>query len=262
MLQSQPGVWGSPSVVGKRPPQRRKNAATMADFDSDFKIDRSLHFDKDGELKTPEALIYRPPGGTYPAAEFPDGTPAYAAGNAYRCLWPSENDDEDPEWKRMFMTDTEDDEPPIEMVTQQIPYLKREMVKPRKRKGEAFCDVMKRMTDGLIPEDFEKGIPSYFDAAHRMEKNYLARMARGSKFAATDVELAMLKCLEIFRKVKKQDKSGVEDGIIWISCALYTTAYVDDVRVKPKGAPRKTRADPDFVPADPATVENATLEQE
>ena len=67
----------------------------MADFDSDFKIDRSLHFDKDGELKTPEALIYRPPGGTYPAAEFPDGTPAYAAGNAYRCLWPSENDDED-----------------------------------------------------------------------------------------------------------------------------------------------------------------------
>ena len=64
---------------------------------------------QDGELKTPEALIYRPPGGTYPAMDFPDGTPAYPAGNTYRCLWPSENDDEDPEWKKMFMTDSEED---------------------------------------------------------------------------------------------------------------------------------------------------------
>lgn len=48
---------------------------------SDFKIDRSLHFDKDGELKTPDALIYKPPGGTYPAMQFPDGTEAYPAGN-------------------------------------------------------------------------------------------------------------------------------------------------------------------------------------
>ena len=233
----------------------------MTDFE-DFKFDRSLHFDKDGELKTPEALIYRPPGGTYPAMDFPDGTPAYPAGNPYRCLWPSENDDEDPEWKKMFMTDSEDDSEPIEAITQELPYLKREIVKPRRRKGEPFCDVMKRMDDGLIPEDYEKGIPSYFDAAHRIEKNYHARIERGSKFGIAPVEQAALKCLEIFRKVKKQDTSKVEDAIIWVTCALYTTAYVEDIRVKPKSEPRQNKGDPDFPTADPATVADATLEQE
>ena len=222
----------------------------MADFlapQQDFlaPLDRSKHFDEHGEQKIPDDLIWRPEGGLYP-----DGKP-------YRCLWPSANDDEDPDWHRMFYTDSEDESEPVVMITQEVPFRKREWVKPRRRKGEAFCDVMYKMAPALIPEDMTDGLPNYFNAARRLEEGYKAR-GGGAAAAARAPEAAALKCLEIFRKVAARDTSGVSEEVVWLSCVLYTTAYVDDVRVpKPAGgAAAAAAAAPDL------SVPGATLDQE
>lgn len=218
-------------------------------------LNPSMHHTVDGELKTPDALIYHPPSGFYPATFFDDGSPAQPEGLEYRCMWPSENDAEDSEWKHMFMTNSEDETEASEHITQELPYLKREICKARRRKGIPFPDIMAKMTPALIPEDHdENGVASYFDAAHRIEKNFLA----SGRHEPCEEEVATLKCLEIYRKAKKQNTAKVEDGVIWISCALYTTAYVERIRVKPSKRP-EPEPEPEV---DPATVANATLDQE
>ncbi|KAH8072629.1 ATPase [Aureococcus anophagefferens] len=89
---------------------------------------------------------------------------------------------DDPNWHKMFMTESEDDTPLKEMVTQTYPYLKREMVRTKKKKGEAFVELLVKYQDLMVPEDNKK----YRDAAYRIEKEYNARGGCGPSRRARD----------------------------------------------------------------------------
>lgn len=149
---------------------------------------------------------------------------------------------DDPWWDRMFMTDSEDDTEKMEMVTQMYPYLKREEIRTKKRKGEAFASLVKKYWPLLVPEDrndFRKG-------AERIEKEYHARGGSGP----TEGEAAAMMALKIFRRVMEADKGpgGTElrtsEDACWLSCVYYTTAYVEDVRVTPGSAENITYPEP------------------
>ena len=150
---------------------------------------------------------------------------------------------DDPHWERMFMNDSEDDTELKEMVTQQYPYLKREMVRTKKRKGTAFVELLVAMQPLMIPEDNNK----YRDACFRIEKDY---NERSGGCGPTEGEEAAMMCLKIYRQVLEADKGpgGKElrtnEDSCWLSCVFYTTAYVEDVRVTPGSAENITYPEP------------------
>ena len=151
---------------------------------------------------------------------------------------------DDPNWHKMFMTESEDDTPLKEMVTQTYPYLKREMVRTKKKKGEAFVELLVKYQDLMVPEDNKK----YRDAAYRIEKEYNARGGCGP----SEGEAAAIMALKIYRQILEADKgpggsdyrtANAEDQC-WLKCVEYTTAYVEDVRVTPGSAENITEPEP------------------
>ena len=141
---------------------------------------------------------------------------------------------DDPNWERMFMTESEDDSIKKEYVTQQYPYLKREMIRLRKKKGENFTSLVLRYQPLLVPEDnndFRKG-------AYRIQKEYAERGGCGP----TEAEDAALSAIAVYEQVMDADKGPggtklrTSEDACWAKCVNYTTAYVEDVRVTPGSA--------------------------
>lgn len=149
---------------------------------------------------------------------------------------------DDPNWERMFMTESEDDTLKKEYVVQMYPYLKRDFIRPKKKKGEAFAGLCLKYHPLMQPED--EG--NYRSGAMRIEKEYHARGGCGP----SEGEDAAIMALRIYKQVLEADKGpgGTElrtsEDACWNSCVNYTSAYVDDVRVQIGSAEGITAPEP------------------